>query len=776
MKRPFTGFLITIIFISLIFLTNRTSQAQWQADLRLTNDVASSYTANNNAWAIATNGNVVHVVWYDLRDTNSEIYYKRSTNGGSNWSADTRLTLNAAISMNPSVAFSGTNVYVVWQDTRNGSTNTEIYFKMSTDEGLTWGADTRLSNNSAFSTSPSLAASASFLYVVWCDGRNGNNGEVYYKFSTNGGTNWSSDLRLTNDTVVTNYPSVAISGSVVHVAWYDERAGNPEIFYKRSTAGDTAWGTDVRLTNNSASSIFPSISASGSAVHVVWYDDRDGNNEIYYKNSTDAGLTWEKDTRLTVNPGLSYNPSIAVSDSSVSVVWVDITDGNKEIYYKHSSNAGKIWSPDKRLTNDQFDSYFNSVSASGSIVNVAWVDTRDGNAEIYFKHNPDINYPPPAAPFSLTALAVSTTRINLNWTDTSSVEDGFVIDKSTDAGSSWFQLDSVGPNIVTFADTGLAPGTIYHYRLYAFNVIGNSPYSNIAFDTTLVILPSAPFNLTALAVSTTRINLNWTDTSSVEDGFKLERSTDAGGNWIQIDSLAANVVSFADTGLTPSTIYHYRLYSFNAYGISPYSNIAFDTTFILAPLAPTLSSPADSSTGQSVTPMLEWKSVVGAATYGVQVSPHANFDTLVVNVTGLDSTHYTVPVNALLNHTWYYWRANATNTTGTSPWSEDWSFETLMIGLNTYSNEIPKVFMLYNNFPNPFNPATKIRFDIPRTSRVNIIVYDLLGRETAVLYDNILNPGKFEIIWNASNYSSGVYFYRIIAGDYVATKKMVIVK
>lgn len=775
MKRFFNGFLIIFIFISFIFLTFNVTHAQWQPDMRLTNNTASSYTASNNAWSIATNGNVVHVAWYDLRDTNSEIYYKRSSDGGLNWGADTRLTTNSSISMNPSVAALGTNVYVVWQDGRNGGT--EIYFKQSTDEGLTWGADTRLSNNSQPSTSPSLAVTASALYVVWCDGRNGNNGEIYYKFSTNGGLNWTTDRRLTNDSAVTNYPSVSISGSIVHVVWYDERDGNPEIYYKRSNVGDSTWGSDIRLTNNAASSVYPSISVSGSVLHVVWYDDRDGNTEIYYKRSSDAGLSWGPEKPLSNNSASSYNPSVAVSGSNVNVTWVDTRDGNKEIYYIHSTDGGLNWSAQIRLTNDAFDSYFQSVSALGSVANIAWVDTRDGNAEIYFKHNPNVNYPPPSAPFNLTALAVSTTRINLSWTDTTSFEDGFVIERNTDpVVDDWIRIDSVGPNIVTFADTGLAPGTIYYYRLFAFNVTGNSAYSNTAFDTTLVILPSAPFNLTALAVSTTRINLNWTDTSIIEEGFVLDRSTNAGSNWVQVDSLLPNTVSFADTGLTPSTIYHYRLYAFNSYGNSPYSNIAFDTTFILAPLAPTLTSPADSSTGQSVTPTLVWKSSVGAATYRVQVSIHANFDTLAVNVSGLDSTQYTIPVNVLFNHTWYYWRVNASNTTGTSPWSEDWSFETLMIGLNTYSNEIPKIFKLYNNFPNPFNPATKIRFDIPKTSRVNIIVYDLLGRETEVLYDNILNPGKFEINWNASNYSSGVYFYRIIAGDYVDTKKMVIVK
>jgi hypothetical protein len=772
MKSSFKAFLNIAVFIFSTFFIVISGHAQWQPDMRLTNDPGSSYLAFNNARGIATEGNFIHVVWYDDRDTNTEIYYKRSTDGGTTWSADARLTNTSALSVNPSVAVLGSNVHIVWQEGQYGG----IYYKQSTDNGLTWGSNILLSNNSTPSSFPCLAVSLTALHVVWSDPRTGDM-EIYYKRSTNGGLNWESDVRLTNDPAVSTNASVAVSGAVVHVVWSDERTGTPQIFYKRSTDDGVTWESDVQLTNNPGfSSSYPCISVSDSTVHVVWYDNRDGNYEIYYERSSDAGTSWGAEQRLTQNSALSYNPSVSASDSNVSILWVDNRDGNRELYYKHSRDSGLSWSDDTRLTNDPFDSYFASVSELGSVVNVAWVDTRDGNAEIYFKQNPNVNYPPPAAPFNLTALAVSTSRINLNWTDTSSVEEGFKIERSTNPAVFWKLIDSLGANITSYADTGLDPGTIYYYRLYAFNFVGNSQYSNTAFDTTLVVLPSAPFNLTALAVSPTGINLKWADTSSVEDGFKIERSTNAGINWAQIDSLGQDIVTYADTGLTPSTIYYYRLYSFNSYGISPYSNIAFDTTFILAPIAPTLLSPLDSASGQSLTPTLEWTTVPGAETYEVQVSPHFNFDTLIVDVTGLDSSHYTVPSNILMNLTWYYWRAKAVNTTGASPWSVTWSFQTLYDGLNTYSNEIPKVFKLYNNFPNPFNPSTKIRFDIPKVSKVNIIVYDILGRETAKIFDNILQPGKFEILWNASSYPSGVYFYRIIAGDYVDAKKMVLVK
>lgn len=90
--------------------------------------------------------------------------------------------------------------------------------------------------------------------------------------------------------------------------------------------------------------------------------------------------------------------------------------------------------------------------------------------------------------------------------------------------------------------------------------------------------------------------------------------------------------------------------------------------------------------------------------------------------------------------------------------------------------EIPKEFAIAQNYPNPFNPTTSISFDIPNLSEVKLSVYDLTGREIAVLVNETLEPGSYSYKWNASQLSSGIYFYRINAGSFVQTKKMVLIK
>lgn len=97
-------------------------------------------------------------------------------------------------------------------------------------------------------------------------------------------------------------------------------------------------------------------------------------------------------------------------------------------------------------------------------------------------------------------------------------------------------------------------------------------------------------------------------------------------------------------------------------------------------------------------------------------------------------------------------------------------------GINMDDSEIPTDYKLSQNYPNPFNPSTLINFSIPEASSVKIVVYDALGREMETLVENKMGAGNYTADWNASNYSAGIYFYRITANNFVQTKKMVLLK
>ena len=192
---------------------------------------------------------------------------------------------------------------------------------------------------------------------------------------------------------------------------------------------------------------------------------------------------------------------------------------------------------------------------------------------------------PPAAPTNLSAAAVSSSRINLAWTDNSIDEDGFTVERSSDGGATFAQVATTGSNAHTYTSAGLTESTTYSYRVRAFG--GPAPlysaYTNVAAATTLAT-PAAPSGLTATPFNSGRINLAWTDNSTYEEGFKVERSTD-GVSFTQIASVGPNVTSYASMGLSGSTTYTYRVRAFDGPNFSGYSNEATATT-LPVPAAP----------------------------------------------------------------------------------------------------------------------------------------------------------------------------------------------
>jgi hypothetical protein len=97
-------------------------------------------------------------------------------------------------------------------------------------------------------------------------------------------------------------------------------------------------------------------------------------------------------------------------------------------------------------------------------------------------------------------------------------------------------------------------------------------------------------------------------------------------------------------------------------------------------------------------------------------------------------------------------------------------------GISGQIAEIPNVYKLYDNYPNPFNPSTTIKYDIPRTGIVKIVIYDILGREVQSLVNAKKEPGHYEVKWDASNFASGAYFYKLETESFTDIKKMILMK
>jgi hypothetical protein len=105
-----------------------------------------------------------------------------------------------------------------------------------------------------------------------------------------------------------------------------------------------------------------------------------------------------------------------------------------------------------------------------------------------------------------------------------------------------------------------------------------------------------------------------------------------------------------------------------------------------------------------------------------------------------------------------------------------WNHQFIISGIKPVLNIIPEEYTLSQNYPNPFNPTTTIDFKVPVNGLVTLKVYDVTGKEVKTLVNEVVNAGVYTVDFDASNLSSGVYFYKILAGDYMDVKKMVLLK
>jgi len=375
---------ICFLTVLMLFLAG-TAAAGWGPTVRLTTSDSASHNSMTPARSIAAGPTGrIHVVFYDNRTGDQQIYYKRSADSGSTWSSDTMLSNGAGLKAEPAVAAAGGYVHAVWED-RDGGYNAGICYRRSTDAGLAWLPETLLAPPAYNCRNPSVAALDSFVHVAWADDSAGR--ELYYRRSTDFGATWGTKVKLTNEIQESWHPSLALHGSCVHLAWRDWRDHSFEVYYKRSTDFGATWGEDTRLSEDPAGSYNPCIAADSGLVHVVWWDTRTTPFEIYYKNSTDEGLTWSADTRLTNDTTGSYNMTVAARGAMVHVMW-EALYGTSFIMYKYSTDGGAAWSTDTAITvTPEYWSVSPCAAVDGEAVHLIWTDFRDSEyGEIYYKH------------------------------------------------------------------------------------------------------------------------------------------------------------------------------------------------------------------------------------------------------------------------------------------------------------------------------------------------------------------------------------------------------
>lgn len=383
-----------------------------------------------------------------------------------------------------------------------------------------------------------------------------------------------------------------------------------------------------------------------------------------------------------------------------------------------------------------------------------------------------LNYP--AAPTGLTITFLSAYKGRLHWTDNSNNETGFVIDYKKASDSAWVNHLQAGQNQTEKDANGVQPGTVYNFRVRAFNPSGYSGYSNTATGTTpwdsiIYGIPNAPSGLTATAFGSRIVRLAWNDNSNNEAGFKIERrKADSTSLWGLIATIGSNRNAFGDSTVMPNTTYSYRVYAFDSAGVSGYTNIATVRTTsgnVLNPVAP-----------NGITPLLSWNNIPQAIAYRVTIALDENFDAVVLQSENISNTQYQVANNSLSPNMNYYYRVTGFTSDNTEAGTDVGNFQTGATGIIHYNNETPAAYSLKQNYPNPFNPTTSIKFEIVKSDFVKMEIFDGLGRKIDELINAKLNAGSYSVEWNAARESSGIYYYRISTSDFTKTMKMILVK
>ena len=307
----------------------------------------------------------------------------------------TNLSNNIGHSELPQLMSYGNNVYVVWIDDTSGKRN--IYFKRSTDNGCTFGPTMELGNQKGGSIDPKMAVSGNNVYVLW-EHTPGNNGGIFFTRSTDNGGTFSSIKNLGNNTGFNGFPQIAVSGNNVFVVWHDATHG---IFFTRSTDNGGTFGNPVILykvkNEGIGSKVFgPRITAypRSDNVYVVWHSGDIKQHarvkalisDAQYIRSTDNGATFGNVVNLSNYSGSSVNPQIAVSQNNVYAVWTNnFQEKYGQVFLTRSTDNGATFGDIVNLSNYSGSSVNPQIAVSQNNVYAVWTNNVTGNEDIFFK-------------------------------------------------------------------------------------------------------------------------------------------------------------------------------------------------------------------------------------------------------------------------------------------------------------------------------------------------------------------------------------------------------
>ena len=342
-----------------------------------------------------------------------------------------------------------------------------------------------------------------------------------------------------------------------------------------------------------------------------------------------------------------------------------------------------------------------------------------------------------------------------------------------------------GSSAVSAVLSSLSPATLYHYRLAATNSGGTTNSSDGTFTTgTAAGTPPVVSASAATAITPSGAQLNGTVNPSglaTTYHFDYGTTTSYGTSTASVTAGAgtgSSAVSTVLSGLTPATLYHYRLSASNNGGTANSSDRTMTTAIgPPAPAMPVVATLAPTNVGATVADVAGTINPNGVSTaYHFEYGSTTAYGSL-TSTSDAGTGSGAVDVSAVLSNlspgTLYHYRLVATNAGGTVN-GGDMTFTGLSISVHPGLNHDPHT--LAQNYPNPFNPSTQIQYDLNIASVVSMKVYNSLGAEVATLVSEFQDAGTHLVQWGGQGFVSGIYFCVLKSGGMTSTRRMILLK